>query len=48
MAVILVAQYCDFAAELADQQLVMQRGQIIARGRGAEMAADGVRERVSI
>ena len=48
MAVIRVEQYHDFAAELADQCLVLQRGQIIARGRGADMAADGVRERVSI
>ena len=48
MAVVLVEQYYDFAAELADQYLVMERGEIIARGRGADMAADGVRERVSI
>jgi urea transport system ATP-binding protein len=48
MAVILVEQYYDFAAELADQYLVMERGEIIARGRGADMVADGVRERVSI
>ena len=48
MAVILVEQYYDFAAELADQYLVMERGEIIARGRGADMAADGVRERMSI
>ena len=48
MAVILVEQYYDFAAELADQYLVMERGEIIARGRGADMLADGVRERVSI
>ena len=48
MAVILVEQYYDFAAELADQYLVMERGEIIARGSGADMAADGVRERVSI
>ena len=48
MAVILVEQYYDFAAELADQYLVMERGEIIARGRGSDMAADGVRERMSI
>jgi urea transport system ATP-binding protein len=48
MAVILVEQYYDFAAELADQYLVMERGEVIARGRGADMVADGVRERVSI
>jgi len=48
MAIVLVEQYYDFAAELADQYLVMERGEIIARGRGADMAADGVRQRMSI
>ena len=48
MAIILVEQYYDFAAELADQYLVMERGEVIARGRGASMAADGVRERMAI
>jgi urea transport system ATP-binding protein len=48
MAVVLVEQYYDFAAELADQYLVMERGEIIARGLGRDMADDGVRERMSI
>jgi len=48
MAVILVEQYYDFAAELADQYLVMERGEIIARGRGSEMEANGVRQLMSI
>ncbi len=48
MAIVLVEQYYDFAAELADQYLVMERGEIVMRGRGADMAADGVRERLSI
>jgi urea transport system ATP-binding protein len=48
MAIVLVEQYYDFAAELADQYLVMERGEIIARGRGADMEADGVRQRMSI
>ena len=48
MAIVLVEQYYDFAAELADQYLVMQRGEIIARGLGQDMEADGVRQRVSI
>ena len=48
MAVVLVEQYYDFAEELADQYLVMERGEIIARGRGAEMKVDGVREKMSI
>jgi len=48
MAIVLVEQYYDFAAELADQYLVMERGEIIARGAGASMAADGVRARMAI
>ena len=48
MAIVLVEQYYDFAAELADQYLVMERGEVIARGRGADMQADKVRERVAI
>jgi len=48
MAIVLVEQYYDFAEELADQYLVMERGEIIARGRGEDMQANGVRELMSI
>ena len=48
MAIVLVEQYYDFVAELADQYLVMERGEIVARGRGKDMAADGVRQKMSI
>ena len=48
MAIVLVEQYFDFAAELADQYLVMERGEVIARGRGAQLETDGVRALVSI
>ncbi|MDZ7857724.1 urea ABC transporter ATP-binding subunit UrtE [Sphaerotilus sp.] len=48
MAVVLVEQYYDFAEELADQYLVMERGEVIARGRGHEMQANGVRQLMSI
>lgn len=48
MAIVLVEQYYDFAAELADQYLVMERGEIIRRGEGSHMGADGVRALVSI
>jgi urea transport system ATP-binding protein len=48
MAIVLVEQYYDFAEELADQYLVMERGEVVMRGRGADMKADGVRGRVSI
>ena len=48
MAIVLVEQFYDFAAELADQYLVMERGEIVQRGRGADMEAEGVRQRMSI
>jgi len=48
LAVVLVEQYYDFAAELADQYLVMERGEVVMRGRGKDMQAEGVRERLAI
>jgi urea transport system ATP-binding protein len=48
MAIVLVEQFYDFAAELADQYLVMERGEIVQRGRGADMEAEGVRQKMSI
>ncbi len=48
MAIVLVEQYYDFAAEIADQYLVMERGEIVARGLGKNMAAEGVRQKMSI
>jgi urea transport system ATP-binding protein len=48
MAIVLVEQYYDFARELADAYLVMDRGEIVARGRGAQMEADGVSAMVSV
>jgi urea transport system ATP-binding protein len=48
MAIVLVEQYYDFAEELADQYLVMERGEVVQRGLGKDMQADGVRARMSI
>jgi urea transport system ATP-binding protein len=48
MAILLVEQYYDFARSLADQYLVMERGEIVARGRGAEMDTDGVRRLLTV
>ena len=48
MAILLVEQFYDFAAELADQYLVMSRGEIVQQGRGETMEADGVRGLVAI
>ncbi|MBC5765190.1 urea ABC transporter ATP-binding subunit UrtE [Ramlibacter albus] len=48
MGILLVEQYYDFAQELADQYLVMERGEVIARGAGKDMEANGVRQLVAI
>lgn len=48
MAILLVEQFYDFAEELADQYLVMARGEIVQRGRGEKMQAEGVRGLVTI
>ena len=48
MAILLCEQYYDFAEELADQYLVMERGEVIAQGPGSEMAAKGIRQLVAI
>src|SRR5438045_2915107 len=42
MSILLVEQYYDFARSLADQYLVMQRGEIVKSGAGSEMERDGV------
>lgn len=48
MAILLVEQYYDFARDLSDQYLVMERGEIVMRGAGSSMDADGVRARLSV
>jgi urea transport system ATP-binding protein len=48
MAILLCEQYYDFAEELADDYLVMQRGEVIARGPGSEMQSKGIRQLVAI
>ena len=48
MAILLCEQYYDFAEELADDYLVMERGEVIARGMGADMQRNNVRQLVAI
>ena len=48
MAILLVEQYYDFARSLADQYLVMDRGEIVKRGAGANMEADGVKSLLAL
>jgi urea transport system ATP-binding protein len=48
MAILLVEQYYDFARSLADQYLVMERGEIVARGAGADMERDDVKRLLAV
>src|SRR5438477_4242573 len=48
MAILLVEQYYDFARSLADQYLVMERGEIVARGSGSDMERDGVKRLLAL
>ena len=43
MAILLVEQYYDFARELADRYVVLQRGEVLQAGDGRKMDEDGVR-----
>ena len=43
MAILLVEQYFEFARELADQYLILRRGEIVKRGTQSEMDADELR-----
>jgi urea transport system ATP-binding protein len=43
MAILLVEQYFEFARDLADQYLILRRGEIVKRGAQAEMDADELR-----
>jgi urea transport system ATP-binding protein len=48
MAILLVEQYYDFARSLADQYLVMERGEIIKQGQGADMEKDRVKDLLAV
>lgn len=48
MAVLLCEQYYDFAQELADEYLVMERGEVIASGPGSEMKDKEIQKLVAI
>ncbi|GAB3263260.1 ABC transporter ATP-binding protein [Chitinimonas naiadis] len=48
MTILLVEQYYDFAASLAQHYAVMSRGELIRQGDGAEMRDDAVRNLLAI
>ena len=48
MAILLVEQYFDFARDLADRFIVMERGAVVQHGDRAALAGDDVRQRLAI
>ena len=48
MAILLVEQYYDFARSLADHYIVMERGEILKQGAGADMDRDGVKQLLAV
>jgi urea transport system ATP-binding protein len=48
MAILLVEQYFDFAHELAQRIVVMDRGDIVLNGRPQELDEQDVRRRLSV
>jgi urea transport system ATP-binding protein len=48
MAILLVEQYYDFARTLADQYVVMSRGEVVKSGNGADMERDNVKSMLAI
>ncbi len=47
LSILLVEQFYDFAAAVADQYVVLVRGQVVARGLGRDMESDKVRELIT-
>ncbi len=48
MAILLVEQYYDFARALAQQYVVLSRGEVVKRGLGSEMEAENVRAMIAL
>jgi urea transport system ATP-binding protein len=48
IAILLVEQYLDFARELADEIVVMQRGEVVLAGEKAELVEDDVRRYLTV
>ena len=48
IAILLVEQYYDFAKSLADHYVVLSRGEVVARGLGADMDRDSVHAHLAV
>ena len=48
ITILLVEQYFEFARDLADSYIVMDRGQVVMNGRGMNMIEEDVRQYLTI
>lgn len=48
MAIVLVEQYFEFARDLADSFIVLDRGEVVMEGQRADMVEDDVRRYLSV
>jgi urea transport system ATP-binding protein len=48
MAILLVEQYFEFARSLADTYVVMERGEVVLAGKGADMVESDVRRYLTV
>jgi urea transport system ATP-binding protein len=48
MAIVLVEQYFDFARELADDMVVLDRGEVVMAGASADLDHEAVRRHMTI
>jgi urea transport system ATP-binding protein len=48
MAILLVEQYFDFARDLADRFVVLERGEVVQSGERAALEGDDVRQRLAL
>ena len=48
MAILLVEQYFEFARDLADDYVVIDRGEVVLYGEGSKMVEEDVRRYLTI
>lgn len=48
MAILLVEQYFEFARDLADDFIVMDRGEVVLSGKSDDMVEEDVRRRLTV
>ena len=48
LSILLVEQFYDFAQAVADDYVVLVRGQVVSAGRGDQMEANNVKSLISV